>query len=308
MAKRFYSMEEVCSVLGKSADEVKALVRDGSLREFRDAGKIFFNSDDVEKLRSDGSSSDSGEITLEPVEEELPVIAPPPSRGGTSIIGLEPLDDEPETPRSAPPVPTRAAKEDSAIGAASLDDELDIDADPMAKTQITSGPVGDQMTLEGSGSGSGLLDLTRESDDTSLGAELLDEIYPGEEDTAKPAKKRAAAVPEPADEPEPQPVAAAPEPLYAPVVAGGDPAEGLFSGMLVGTLIVMTVAASVGAAVLQNFVPDYARFLSNNFLLFLGAAVGIPLVTMLIGWVMGRGSAPKAPRPPKAKAGKPAKA
>ena len=29
------------------------------------------------------------------------------------------------------------------------------------------------------GSGSGLLDLTRESDDTSLGAELLDEIYPG---------------------------------------------------------------------------------------------------------------------------------
>ena len=29
------------------------------------------------------------------------------------------------------------------------------------------------------GSGSGLLDLTRESDDTSLGAELLDEIAPG---------------------------------------------------------------------------------------------------------------------------------
>ena len=36
-----------------------------------------------------------------------------------------------------------------------------------------------KLSLESVGSGSGLLDLTRESDDTSLGAELLDEIYPG---------------------------------------------------------------------------------------------------------------------------------
>jgi hypothetical protein len=51
-------------------------------------------------------------------------------------------------------------------------------ADPMAQTSISSG-VGDQINLEGGvGSGSGLLDLTRESDDTSLGAELLDEISP----------------------------------------------------------------------------------------------------------------------------------
>jgi hypothetical protein len=51
-------------------------------------------------------------------------------------------------------------------------------ADPSAQTNISSG-VSDQVNLEGVGSGSGLLDLTRESDDTSLGAELLDEIGPG---------------------------------------------------------------------------------------------------------------------------------
>jgi hypothetical protein len=50
-------------------------------------------------------------------------------------------------------------------------------ADPMAQTSIGSG-IQDQINLEGVGSGSGLLDLTRESDDTSLGAELLDEISP----------------------------------------------------------------------------------------------------------------------------------
>lgn len=56
----------------------------------------------------------------------------------------------------------------------------------MAQTLVTNSPtftpgssgVGDDLTLDSVGSGSGLLDLTREADDTSLGAELLDEIYP----------------------------------------------------------------------------------------------------------------------------------
>jgi hypothetical protein len=50
-------------------------------------------------------------------------------------------------------------------------------ADPLAQTAIS--PSQDQINLDSVGSGSGLLDLTRESDDTSLGAELLDEISPG---------------------------------------------------------------------------------------------------------------------------------
>ena len=48
-------------------------------------------------------------------------------------------------------------------------------------TQITDSPddlLEEQLPLEQVGSGSGLLDLTREIDDTSLGPELLDEIYP----------------------------------------------------------------------------------------------------------------------------------
>ena len=49
--------------------------------------------------------------------------------------------------------------------------------DPSAQTAIAPGIS--EGGSEGVGSGSGLLDLTRESDDTSLGAELLDEIAPG---------------------------------------------------------------------------------------------------------------------------------
>ncbi|MDG2292429.1 MAG: TerB family tellurite resistance protein, partial [Phycisphaerales bacterium] len=40
----------------------------------------------------------------------------------------------------------------------------------------------DDLTLESVGSGSELIDLTRESDDTSLGAELLEEIYSSDDD------------------------------------------------------------------------------------------------------------------------------
>src|SRR5205085_8533831 len=72
-----------------------------------------------------------------------------------------------------------AAKEDTVVTGQNMFDTGEVKpADAGAQTQIQSA-IDDQLSLEGVGSGSGLLDLTRESDDTSLGAELLDEIYPG---------------------------------------------------------------------------------------------------------------------------------
>ena len=74
--------------------------------------------------------------------------------------------------------PVASAKEDTVITAEgiSIFDEEDLEiesADPLAKTQIAPS-LEDQIAIDGVGSGSGLLDLTRESDDTSLGAEVLD--------------------------------------------------------------------------------------------------------------------------------------
>jgi hypothetical protein len=57
-------------------------------------------------------------------------------------------------------------------------DDTHAGADPMAQTAMPSAGSMSDLNLEGIGSGSGLLDLTRESDETSLGAELLDEISP----------------------------------------------------------------------------------------------------------------------------------
>lgn len=298
MAKAFYSMEEVCGLLGKSQDEVKELVRAGTLREFRDAGKIFFKAEDVDKLSGGAASAsdDSGEITLEAAPEpdtieELPTVA---DADGTSMIGLAPVDEEPKP---------RGGEKDTVISASGIgvfdDDELEIDADPMAETQITASAGGDQVTLEGTGSGSGLLDLTREADDTSLGAELLDEIYPGEEDSIEPPPAPAATTEEPEEAEAEEPVEEAPEAVAAIAAAPpayvvvGDPTEGLFSGLLVGALILLVVAGSVVAGMLQGFFPDYAKLLSNNFWFFLGGAGAVPLLALLIGWVIGKAAAPK---------------
>jgi excisionase family DNA binding protein len=294
MAKPFYSIEEVCEKLGKTQEQVRKLVRDGSLREFRDAGKIFFKAEDVDQLSGGAQKppADNFEPLLDAVDDkpevpevpEIPEAAPPsiPS-GGTSIIGLEPIDED--------------KKEDTVITASGIgvfdDDELEIDADPMAATQITTGPIDDQVSLEGGGSsGSGLLDLTRESDDTSLGAELLDEIYPGEDEGAKAQPAEAAPEQTPTAAEAPVALAAAPAEVMevaAPVrVQVLDQYEGLFAGFLVSALLLLGLAGSVVGGVLQGFLPDYATLLAHYFYPFLASACGLVVVSAVLGMLIGR--------------------
>jgi hypothetical protein len=309
--KPFYSMDEVCAKLGKTTDDVKALVRSGSLREFRDAGKIFFKADDIDRLAAQAAAppelEDSGEILLEPVADLSPEAAKAEpdlaslvdSSGGTSIIGLEPLPEDEEE-----------RKEDTAITAKGVgvfdEDEIESDTDPMAKTQITAG-TSDQVSLEGAGSGSGLLDLAREADDTALGADLLDEIYPGEEEgaaateTAEEEEEEAPAA-RAAEEPaaaEQESVLEEPEELeeILPAVAT-DMTEGMFSGLLVGALALMGLASTVVAAVVQGYLPDYARFLGDGskFYFFLGGAVVLPVIALVVGWFLSKALVPRRRR------------
>lgn len=283
MAKPFYTMEEVTKLLGKSADEVKSLVQSGDLREFRDGGKLFFKAEDVDKM-SGKSQSDSGEISLD---------APPiDALGGSDSITLEPIGDDPGESDTS----KAKDKEGTVITASGIsvfdDDELEIDADPLAKTRIGPG-IGDEIPIDGSGSGSGLLDLTREADDTSLGAELLDEIYPGEDEAAPEQKKSAPAEPAAAkqEEEDAEELAEAEEAgeVLATVYRGGaDPAEGLFGGLLLGALIILAVSGSVVGGALQGFVPGYGLALADNYLYFVLGSLGVVGVTTVLGWLVGK--------------------
>jgi hypothetical protein len=151
MAKMFYTLEEAASKLGKSAEEVRGMAQSGQLQEFRDRDKLVFKKEQVDLLaggdRDDSIKlADSGEIAL----------APDDSKGGSAAAG--------------------GTKDKSGISIFEADEAEDVD--PMAQTQITQGAGGATVGDPGA-SGSGLLDLTREADDTSLGAGLLEDVYGG---------------------------------------------------------------------------------------------------------------------------------
>jgi hypothetical protein len=202
MAKMFYTLDETKVALGKSEDEVKQLAREGRLREFRDGPRLMFKADQVESLKSEmGGGGD--QVDLGPSDTGAGIgLVDSKGASGTSIAlvdtgggsGMMQMKDDTALAAdlglsgsvSGVPSPGRVSPGGSAAGmsrggsAGGISvfgaDEVE-KADPMAQTNI-SGSISDQVNLEGVGSGSGLLDLTRESDDTSLGAELLDEIAP----------------------------------------------------------------------------------------------------------------------------------
>ena len=53
MAKMYYNQDETLDKLGLSEERLKVLVREGKLREFRDAGKLNYRVDEVDKLAAE---------------------------------------------------------------------------------------------------------------------------------------------------------------------------------------------------------------------------------------------------------------
>ncbi len=200
----------------------------------------------------------------------------------------------------------------SSVGVSVFDEEdLDEDADPAAKTAMsaTSGGTG----LEGVGSGSGLLDLTREKDDTSLGAELLDEIYPGDESgtgTVEMGESTRAGLEEAAppkapdadtDEQEAvaleeaEPEAEAEEKSKAPAAAAvAAPRGDLFaagaSGLVAVAILVMCFSGLAIASMIRGVWPSILDFVYGKLWMFGVGAVVVAGAAMGLGVFLGRRS------------------
>jgi hypothetical protein len=212
MAKMFYTLDEAKAALGKNEEETKQFAREGRLREFRDGPRLMFKADQVEALKAElgggGMPRDQVDLGVSDTGAPIGLVDSQRSSGG-SAIALVDSDMGSRTPMGS----AGGLKDDTALAAdlglsgsmggvpspgrpgsggglssgsglagtrsgINVLGESEAGADPGAQTAINQS-VADQVNLEGVGSGSGLLDLTRESDDTSLGAELLDEITPG---------------------------------------------------------------------------------------------------------------------------------
>lgn len=203
----FYTLEEAQTTLGKSEEEIKQFAREGRLREFRDGPRLMFKADQVEQLKSelggdggadqvDLGTSDSGGLIGLVDSGSGPsgtgITMTESDTGQSSTAGMRMKDDTAlaadlglSGSMGGVPSPGRPASSGTGLSGTATGRQSGINVfgaedvervDPSAQTAIT-GAVREQVNLEGVGSGSGLLDLTRESDDTSLGA-VLDEIAP----------------------------------------------------------------------------------------------------------------------------------
>src|SRR5687767_3356905 len=326
MAKMFYTIDETKSALGRNEEEIKQLTREGRLREFRDGPRLMFKADQVESLKHELGGGGAGggmrdAIDLGPSDTGAPIGLVDSRSASATGISLADTDSSSAIGRSGS-APGMVLKDDTALAAdlglsgsmggvpspgrpgsgsglggtragsvINVFSDTETGADPSAQTAINAS-VGDQVTLEGVGSGSGLLDLTRESDDTSLGAELLDEISPagsrrGVSDTGAAAGTAAGRTG----------VAAAVRGARAPVgtvvqVEAADPSAAAFGAMALAGVVMCLIGAVALFSGVVGTRPGLLEMLANwSFLVLAGIGLGIAVVFAVFGLIIGRAGA-----------------
>lgn len=289
MAKMFYSLDEAAAKLGVTADQIKALAEVGKLQQFRDRDKVMFKVDQVDRLSSKN-------IVDEPGLSDSGVISLSSSSSDTDAIDLaQAIDADHRKDKS---------KEDtrSATGISVFDADEVQDADPLAQT-VVSGSLSlqdEDLALESVGSGSGLLDLTRESDDTSLGAELLEEIYPSGGSDAKveggsgfegifDAAGGAESAPSGLADVESSGAPSEVMPTTLVLAEAADPVgSGWTAGLLIGATAALVILALMLVAGMLGSLNALAAKLAENPAGYSGGLLGVSVVLAVIGLFIGK--------------------
>jgi excisionase family DNA binding protein len=268
MAKLFYTVDEAAKRLGKSVDEVREMAASGQLQEFRDRDKLVFKREQVDLLA--GGDEESGSIPLADSGEISIVEDSKAGSGGPSGAA------------------TGGTKERSGISIFEAD-ELE-EADASAQTQVTASvqglPAGDP-----GASGSGILGVTR-SEDTSLGAGLLEDVYGDKGDSAiGPAVGAGGggALFESAGVA--SDVSGAGMPAMAMIAA--EPYDGTWSGIAGGIALAMVIIVALSVAVVLLSITGGLGplgFLAENFMPVVGGMAGLVAVCALVGMVLGKKS------------------
>lgn len=259
MAKMFYTLEEAAARLGKPADEITKMAASGQIQEFRDRDKLMFKKEQIDLLAGDddiesiGLADSADNKAIEDKEE--------------SVLGL--MD----------------SKESTGI---SIFDSDDLEkADPSAATQVSDSISPAGFSLDPHASGSGLLDLTREADDTSLGAVLDDINYPGDEAAAQsggasglfatPAGDTAA-------------VAGGTLVMPSAVEYYDGAGSGLTVGLAIGALVSLMISTLVvfTALVGDQTVAGIAQTIAGNLWMYVGIFGGVTILAGIIGWFVGK--------------------
>ena len=263
MGKMYYTEEEAIAKLGISKEALEEQVSQQKLRAYPDGARKMYKVEEVDALLGEQpKKEETGEIELTPVSSESP-----------DAVSLSESDTQQPTKTDEDTVLTTE-------GASIFDDQdLEIEtADPMAKTHVAARDE-DKVLIEGMGSGSGLLDLTRESDDTSLGPSVLEHI-----DMESAVGSSIGGV-EPETPSEPQEPMVSTSPVFVEAV---DASAGLFTGvaaactLMVLMLIVMTVAAIAG------IIPSFVDKLKDNTIFLIAGGIVLTGLFGVAGMFIGK--------------------
>ena len=303
MAKMFYTTDEAAQKLSVSGDQLKTLVGENKLREFRDGARVMFKVDQVDKLASDRKSGTSAGTKAGSTGGV--------SLAGDSAIGLAGDSHASDVISLSDSQSSPTAKDDTVVTGAKqkVFKPGEVKAsDSGAQTQIQSA-IDDQLSLDGGGvgSGSGLLDLTRESDDTSLGAELLDEIYPGGDAKGESGIGSASGIfveqqsggSVSGDASGPSGLEHISQTPSAPVVVAdlGEPRDamsGAFGGIAFGSVLVSLVTLLIALPFFFGVTPGWIKTITDGGMMYaMLFGVGLLVVSMvfgLVGMIAGRAS------------------
>jgi hypothetical protein len=334
MGGMFYSLQEVIEKLNKTEQDVRELVKMGRLREFRDGQSLLFKIDEVEALLLDTTvmaalsskkddtktkggkkkpkGADEAEILLVPEKEPSKSDKGSETDADTVMAGeginvLEETDSEYKFAGDTEGE-TKALTEEASL------EEIEKD-----------------VSLDSFGSGSGLLDLSLQADDTSLGG-ILDEIYTPEgaggkqagveesavtgEGTKAGGSGQAAGVVEEAEQivPEEQFVPSQLETAAEAVTAAQvyvEP-EPDASSNLYGIMLLLVLAAVVYAIVVvmtgsNGVIPPMLASIQNLVWYIMGGASAAVVLIFGMSFVVGGGGKVRAEKKPKVKKEKKAK-
>ena len=331
MAGKYYTLQEVMEKLGKSEDQVKDLVKEGTLRQYLDKGQPLYDQAQVDGLSADqqglldltaaGTDFDlqleeTAEIKLEPDDKSKDAPAEKESEGGfglsmaggdltnadtrASSFGINVLDETDDGYKLA-------ADTQGETSAGELEEIESLDADA---------------NLESVGSGSGLLDLSLQADDTSLGA-VLDDILPAAGEGGGGLAGEGPSLEEPAagllddipmaeaplDEPMAAAIPAAPseiplaasEPMAAPIPSGPsaqlvavapvDPGTTAYGFAMLVPFIALIIATIALAAGLRDISPGLLKMVAGSQIMNVSmtwwVAGGLFMLTLIVLAIFG---------------------
>lgn len=261
MAKMFYTLDEVKAKLGKSEDEIKKMVSSGQIQEFRDRDRLMFKKEAIDMYL--GDKDETGEVRLE-LED---------SRAGS---GLDLQAD------------SSMGMVDSREGTGISVFDTDHGGED-AGDQTQAGTIEEELSLESVGSGSGLLDLTRESDDTSLGAELLEEVY-SSDDANVEIPANASGLFEAAGAESPGNVMTEGSSMPMLVESYDGAGSGLGAGLMIAALVSLVCAGIIAVVGVSGATPGLAMSFASNLMVWGGVLLAITIIFGLVGLFIGKAS------------------